>query len=124
MSNANTFKDERDRFGMRPEDWKRLDALTDEEITAAALADPDTQPISPERLAEARPPSVAKRVRHKLRKSREAFCEAYAIPLATLTAWERHEAMPTPAELAYLHLIAREPELAKVQPARQPEPAK
>ena len=126
MSNGNTSKDGRDRFGMTPEDWKRLHAKTEEEITAAALADPDAQPISPERLATARRPSIAKRVRHKLHMARPRFCETYGIPLDTLIAWERHEAEPTPTELAYLNLIAREPELAKMHPAepvKQPVPA-
>src|SRR5258707_82713 len=31
-------------------DWKEADALTDAEIHAAALADPDAQPLTPERL--------------------------------------------------------------------------
>lgn len=121
MSNGNTSKVERDRFGMTPEDWKRLDAMTDEEITAAALADPDAQPISPERLAAARRPSLAKKVRHKLRMGRETFASTYGIPPDTLRAWERHEAVPTPTETAYIRLIEREPELAKLQ---QTEPAK
>jgi putative transcriptional regulator len=117
MSNGSTSDDKRDRYGMSPEDWKRLDAMTDEEITAAALADPDAQPISPERLAAARPPSFAKRVRHKLHMGRERFCSTYGIPLDTLRAWERHEAEPTPTELAYLRLIEREPERARMVPA-------
>ena len=98
---------------MTPEDWKRLDAMTDEEITAAALADPDAQPISPERLAAAPPQSLAKKVRHMLRLSREGFAEAYGIPLDTLRAWERHEAEPSPAELAYLKTIAAEPDAVR-----------
>jgi hypothetical protein len=32
-------------------DWAALRAMTDEEINAAALADPDNQPITPERQA-------------------------------------------------------------------------
>jgi putative transcriptional regulator len=35
-------------------DWKEADALTDVEVHAAALADPDAQPLSPERLAKMR----------------------------------------------------------------------
>lgn len=31
-------------------DWSRADALTDDQIHAAALADPDAQPLTPERL--------------------------------------------------------------------------
>jgi putative transcriptional regulator len=35
-------------------DWSRADRMTDEEIHAAALADPDAQPLTPERLATMR----------------------------------------------------------------------
>jgi len=35
-------------------DWTAADALTDAEIHAAALADPDAQPLTPERLAKMR----------------------------------------------------------------------
>ena len=38
--------------------------------------------------------------------------------METLRAWERHEAEPTPAETAYLRLIEREPERAKLLPAK------
>lgn len=45
-------------------DWKRLDAMTDEEITAAAKADPDAQPLDDAfwRTAKIlRPPAVGKK---------------------------------------------------------------
>jgi putative transcriptional regulator len=87
--------------------------MTDEEITAAALTDPDDPPLTDEQLAQFRPPALAKRVRHELRMSREAFAAAYGIPLQTLLAWERHQAEPTEVELAYLRLIEREPEMTK-----------
>jgi putative transcriptional regulator len=35
-------------------DWNRLRAITDEEVTAAAMSDPDAQPMTPERLRNAR----------------------------------------------------------------------
>jgi putative transcriptional regulator len=35
-------------------DWSRADAMTDAEIHAAALADPDAQPLTPARLAKMR----------------------------------------------------------------------
>ena len=60
------------------------------------------------------------RVRHKLHMGRETFAAAYGIPLETLRAWERHQVEPTEVELAYLRLIEREPEMAKMQVA---EPA-
>jgi len=118
MNGADTTKTKRDKFGMTPEDWRRLDAMTDEEITARALADPDNPPLTPEQLARVRPPSLAKKIRHKLHMGRESFAQAYGIPLETLRAWERHEAEPTAAETAYLHLIEREPERAKLVPGK------
>ena len=33
-------------------DWERVDAMTEEEIHAAALSDPDAQPVTPEELEE------------------------------------------------------------------------
>ena len=103
---------------MTPEDWRRLDELTDEDIAAAVASDPDAAPIqTPEQLRRFRRVSFAKHVRQKLHMSREGFAEAYGIPLDTLNAWERHEAKPTPVEEAYLKLIEREPEVAKVTPA-------
>lgn len=40
---------------LTPEEKARLDAMTDEEITAAALSDPDNPPTSDEEWARARP---------------------------------------------------------------------
>ncbi|HWE19719.1 MAG TPA: transcriptional regulator [Hyphomicrobiaceae bacterium] len=104
---------------MTAEDWRRLDAMTDEEITAAALADPDNPPLSDEELAQFRRPALSMKVRLKLHMGREAFAAAYGIPLETLRAWERHQIEPTEVELAYLRLIEREPEMARahVMPA-------
>ena len=113
MSNASTSGNERDKYGMTAEDRRRLETMTDEEITAAALTDPDNPPLSDERLARFRRPALAKRIRHKLHMGRETFAAAYGIPLETLKAWERHEVEPTEVELAYLRLIERDPEMAK-----------
>jgi hypothetical protein len=35
-------------------DWARVNATTDEEVLAAALSDPDAQPLDPEALAKMR----------------------------------------------------------------------
>src|SRR5689334_19042728 len=107
MSKRSTSAKKRDQYGMTAEDWRRLDALTDEEITAAALADPDNPPLTDEQLAQFRRPALSMNVRLKLRMDREAFAAAYRIPLETLRAWERHQAEPSAVELAYLRLIER-----------------
>ena len=95
---------------MSPEEWAALDAMTDEQVHAAALADPDCQPSTPEQLARMRRVSPASFIRHKLRMTREAFSAAYGIPADTLRAWERHEIEPSPAELSYLRAIQSAPE--------------
>lgn len=118
MNKPSTTTSPPDKYGMTPEDWQRLDAMTDEEITAAALADPDAQPLTLEQLeAMRRPRPLCKVVRNKLHMTRQRFSEAYGIPFETLRAWERHEAEPTEVEFAYLRLIEREPELAKLAEA-------
>jgi putative transcriptional regulator len=113
MSSKPASGKKRDRHGMTAEDWRRLDAMTDQEITAAALADPDNPPLTDEHLAQFRRPPLALTVRRKLRTSRETFATAYGIPPETLQAWERHQLEPTEVELAYLRLIEREPEMTK-----------
>ena len=118
MNKTSTSTSQRDKSGMTPEDWQRLDAMTDEEITAGALADPDAQPLTADQLeAMRRPRPLAKVIRNKLRMTRQTFAETYGIPQDTLRSWERHESEPTPAEIAYLRLIEREPERAKLVPA-------
>ena len=116
MSNGPTTPASRDAYGMTAENRHRLKTQTDAEIMPAALADPDAQPISPERLAKMKRP-LAKVVRQRLEMSREEFAAAFGIPLDALIAWERQQAEPTPTELAYLRLIERNPEAAKLVPA-------
>jgi putative transcriptional regulator len=120
MSNAPTSRNERDKYGLTAEDRRRRKSMTDEEIIAAALRDPDNPPLSDERLARFRRPALSMKVRLRLRMGRETFSAAYGIPVETLKAWERFKAEPTEVELAYLRLIEREPEMAKVRVA---EPA-
>jgi putative transcriptional regulator len=120
MSNTPTSGNERDQYGMSAEDWRRLEAMTDEEIVAAALTDPDNPPLTDEQLARFRRPALVKRIRHRLHMGRETFAAAYGIPLETLRAWEAHQLEPTDVELAYLRLIERAPEMAR---ARAAEPA-
>lgn len=100
----------RDQFGMSPEEWAALDALTDEQVHAAALADPDAQPLTDEQLARMRRISPARFIRRKMRMTREAFSAAYGIPADILRAWERHEIEPSAAELSYLRAIQNAPE--------------
>ena len=40
--------------------WKQVDRMTEEEIHAAALSDPDAQPVTPEELEAFKPITDAK----------------------------------------------------------------
>jgi len=96
-------------------DWAAVEALTDEEIHAAALADPDAQPIplgSDEELAKLgliHIPNV-KKLRERLGLTQDAFAAAYRIPIGTLRDWEQCRKLPDAPARAYLTVIARNPE--------------
>jgi putative transcriptional regulator len=96
-------------------DWAAVEALTDEEIHAAALADPDAQPIplgSDEEMAKLgliHIPNV-KKLRERLGLTQDAFAAAYRIPIGTLRDWEQGRKRPDAPARAYLTVIARNPE--------------
>lgn len=87
-------------------DWARLDAMTDEEIEAAARSDPDNPPLTPAQLKRMRRISPAKHLRWKLGLSQAEFAKRFHIPLGTLRDWEQHRTEPDQAAQAYLKVIA------------------
>jgi len=91
-------------------DWSHIDSLTDEQILAAALADPDAQPSTDEQLARMRPAPMARWIRMRMKLSQEAFAERFRIPIGTLRDWEQGRKVPDAATRAYLTVIAQDPE--------------
>ena len=96
-------------------DWDAVAALTDEQVHAAALADPDAQPIpsgSDEELAKLGLHRVVnvKKLRERLGLTQEAFAATYRIPIGTLRDWEQRRKLPDAPARAYLTVIARNPE--------------
>ena len=108
---ADGWHDDNGPIPFSDEGWEP--PMTDDEVMAAALADPDAQPLTEEQLARMRPIAAARRIRRKMRMSLDDFAAAYDIPAATLRAWERHEAEPTPAEAAYLRAIENAPDAVR-----------
>ncbi len=98
--------------------WRRADAMTEEEIHAAALADPDAQPVTPERLEQMKRTPQAKVIRRALGLSQEEFAARFHIPLGTLRDWEQGRKEPDAAARAYLVVIGRNP--SAVSKALQP----
>ena len=91
-------------------DWARLDAMTDDEVIAAALSDPDAQPLTDEQLARMKPVSPVKRLRRSLRMTQVEFADAFGIPVGTLRDWEQNRATPDAPARSLLRAIEREPE--------------
>jgi putative transcriptional regulator len=90
-------------------DWSRADAMTEQKIHAAALADPDAQPLTPERLAAMRRTPQVRVIRRALGLSQEEFSTRFHIPLGTLRDWEQGRKDPDTAARAYLRVIGYNP---------------
>ena len=115
MKNANTTKKTHIK-----QDWKRFDAMTEAERHAAALSDPDAQPITPEIVRHMKRTPQVRVIRRALGLSQEDFAARFHIPLGTLRDWEQSRKEPDAAARAYLTVIARNPKA--VSDALQPMP--
>lgn len=109
-------------------DWARLEAMTEEEIEANALSDPDNPPMTPEELARMRHVPQPRRIRERLGLTQEQFAERFEIPLGTLRDWEQRVSEPDRSARTLLRVIEQDPEavvnaLAKTYlPARPAAP--
>jgi putative transcriptional regulator len=91
-------------------DWTRLDAMTDEELMAAAMSDPDAQPLTAAQLAKMPRVSRVKVLRQRLGMTQAAFAEAFHLPITTLRDWEQRRSTPDAPARALLLAIERDPE--------------
>lgn len=93
--------------------WARLDAMTEEEIEANALSDPDNPPMTDEELKRFRRVANPKTIRQRLHMTQEQFAEQFQIPLGTLRDWEQGARQPDSAARAYLRVIEQVPEVVQ-----------
>jgi len=84
--------------------------MTDEEVHAAALADPDAQPLTEDDLKRMKRVPRTKTLRRALGLTQEEFAARYRIPLGTLRDWEQGRSEPDQPARAYLTVIAHDPE--------------
>lgn len=91
-------------------DWTRVDAMSDDEAEANALADPDNPPMTGEQLRSAPRMPQVKVIRRALGLTQEEFSGRYQIPLGTLRDWEQGRSEPDQPAKAYLKVIAVDPE--------------
>ena len=83
--------------------------MTDDEIRAATLEDPDAAPIPVHETPGLIPVVNTKRLRDLLGLTQEAFAMRYRIPVGTLRDWEQGRKFPDAPARAYLTVIARDP---------------
>jgi putative transcriptional regulator len=91
-------------------DWERVRAMTDAEVAAAALADPDAQPLTDADFARMKRVPRAKTLRRALGLTQEEFATRYHIPVGTLRDWEQGRSEPDQPAKAYLKAIAGDPD--------------
>jgi putative transcriptional regulator len=91
-------------------DWARVEAMTEEEIEANALSDPDNPPISDTELAGMRWSMNPRAVRGRQNLSQEEFAERFGLSLDDVREWERDRRDPDGVVLALMKVISRHPE--------------
>jgi putative transcriptional regulator len=94
----------------RPFPHTPMRSMTDEEVQAAALKDPDARPMTEDEFRRARKVPRAKTLRRALGLTQEEFAGRYHIPIGTLRDWEQGRSEPDQPARAYLTVIARDPE--------------
>ena len=90
-------------------DWAAVSAMTDEDVLAAALSDPDAQPLDSEALAKMRRVSSVKKLRQRLAMTQVEFAEAFRLPISTLRNWEQHRSTPDAPARALLQRSTASP---------------
>lgn len=91
----------------------RLDAMTEAEVEAAALADPDAQSLSEDTLAGFKRMPDIRAIRHKLRLTQQQFAATFHLSLAAVRDWEQARYQPDQAARTLLQVIAKDPEAVK-----------
>lgn len=66
--------------------------------------------MTPAELRDAKRVPRVKTLRRALQLTQEQFSERYEIPLGTLRDWEQGRSKPDQPALAYLKIIARDPQ--------------
>lgn len=91
-------------------DWERVKTMTEEEIEAAALADPDNPPLTDEELKRFNPVPNPRDIRRQLHMTQEQFAENFSLPLGTIRDWEQGAKQPDTAAKVLLRVIAKNPQ--------------
>jgi putative transcriptional regulator len=108
-----TMTPERVRKALRAVDWKRVAAMTDEEIERNALADPDSIVPLPADPADVRfvpaMPDVAA-LRRGMKLSQAQFAIRFGFSVATVRNWEQGRVLADGPARILLAVIANDPQ--------------
>jgi putative transcriptional regulator len=88
-------------------DWSRLDAMSKAAKHAAALSDPDAQPLTQARMKHMRRTPQVRVIRRALGLSQAEFAARFRVPLGALRDWEQGRKEPDSTARTYLMVIAR-----------------
>ena len=102
------------------EERVRLDAMTEEEMHAAALADPDNPPLTEEELQRLERVPNLKAIREKLGLTQKEFAATFQLSLSAVRDWEQGRFAPDRAARTLLKVIAHNPAAVKEALAWQP----
>lgn len=86
-----------------------LPPMTEAEIHAAAMKDPNAQPLTDAEFARMKRVPRAKTLRRALGLTQQEFAARFHIPLGTLRDWEQGRTEPDQPARAYLKVIAVDP---------------
>ena len=104
--------------GLSDDTLRRMDALTPEQIEAIASSDPDNPPLTEEEIKRGAFGRRVRRTRERLNLSQQEFAERYDINLRTLQDWEQGRVSSDSTTMAYLRVIAFEPDAVRRALAR------
>ena len=83
-----------------------LRPMTEAEVHAAAMSDPDTRPMTEAEWQAARKVPRTKTLRRALALTQEEFAARFQIPIGTLRDWEQGKCERDQSTQAYLRAIA------------------
>jgi len=91
-------------------DWDHLAAMTEAEIEANALSDPDNPPMTDEELSSMRPVPNPREIRRRLHMTQEQFATRFHLRIGTVRDWEQGKKEPDSAAKTLLRVIDHNPE--------------
>ena len=95
---------------LSPAQRNRLEHMTHAQITAGADEDPDNRPLRQDELGKLRSARLVRQARQHTGLSQVAFARAYRINVARLRDLEQGRTQADSAMLAYLTVIAKDPD--------------